>query len=256
MCSQSFHSVGLGMTFVCFVHFVQVCLSFNVSCAESLCFVPTALFAGRDEGAQVWQLRQDHPESLEEICGPQEVRPNEGRRWVKKCLSALFVSLSASVSISFLCFLTLFFLFSALSSFWPAVESEGETATQPQQELYRWLPGYGWQAWASTVSWKERKDWLCGQSHKIRPQVQGWFSSSSSTACVFGSAAMLCLSCVFFLLLLFFSAIFRELRETWSWPQNRCTWLEEKRWNRGLRKGRWWRCWRGGLMWRRSWRCH
>lgn len=51
-------------------------------------FVFTVVSAGRDEGAQVWRLRPDHPESLEEICGPQEVCSDEGRRWVRERLTA------------------------------------------------------------------------------------------------------------------------------------------------------------------------
>lgn len=59
----------------------------HVSCWVSL-FVFTAVSAGRDQGAQVWRLRPDHPESLEEICGPQEVCSDEGRRWVRERLTA------------------------------------------------------------------------------------------------------------------------------------------------------------------------
>lgn len=86
-----------------------------VSCTElcrvshrhpSLPPVPAALPAGGDEGSQVWRLRQDHPEGLEEVCGPQEVRPDEGRRWEEQrpvglhrpSSPALPPSLSRSVS--------------------------------------------------------------------------------------------------------------------------------------------------------------
>lgn len=61
-------------------------------------------------------------------------------------------------------------------SFRSAAEPKREAATQPQQKLRRWLPRYGWPAWAPAVSWKERKDRFCGQSHKIRPSLQGWFN--------------------------------------------------------------------------------
>lgn len=79
MCSHCFYSVCLGV--FGFVH-SGVPVSYCVLCWVSL-FVFKAVSAGGDQGAQVWRLRQGHPKSLEEICGPQEVRPDEGRRWVK-----------------------------------------------------------------------------------------------------------------------------------------------------------------------------
>lgn len=94
-------------------------------------------------------------------------------RWGKKVsdVTSTFVGPSACVSISHSLYL-------GLCSLWPAVEPEGEAASQPQQKLCRRLPGYGWQAGASAVSGQERKDRLRRQSHKIWPSVQGWFSSA------------------------------------------------------------------------------
>lgn len=41
--------------------------------------------------------------------------------------------------------------------------------------------------------------------------------------------------------------LFRASRETWSSPLNLSTWLEEKRWSRGQRKGLWKRSWSAKL---------
>lgn len=99
MFSMYVQSFLLFSLFGCF----QLGLSLAVCHAESLYLLPSkAVSAGRNQGAQVWRLRQDHSKGLEEIHGPQEVRPDEGRRWVKQHL-CLSVHLPVSPSLT-LCF--------------------------------------------------------------------------------------------------------------------------------------------------------
>lgn len=200
-----------------------------------------------------WKRRGN--ESLMAMRGPSR-RPGGNMllvrdtfRWGKKVSKAhCFIIHLTPISSSSPEFLLFFFLF----SFWSAVKQKRAAAAQPEQKLCGGLPRHGRQAWTSTVSRQERKDWLRRQNYKIWPTVQGmiWFDYFSS----------------FFNLFMFFFYswqylshfslfAFRELGGTWFWLLNLCTWLEERRWSKGQRKVRWLRCWRGGLMWRKFWPC-
>lgn len=180
-----FRSVHWGMS-VCLLRCVLLCLSSQLFLLEETRERKFDSYARTIQKA--WRKY---------VARKKYVQMREEGEWCH--ILQLCSSLHLLPSSSPLC-LSHFLLFLGLCSIWPALESEGEAATQPQQKLCRRLPGYGRQAWASTVSGKARKDWLCGQSHKIWPPLQGWFSSGSSAACFlsfFQLTAPLWSCCVF-----------------------------------------------------------
>lgn len=114
------------------------------------------------------------PEPSKKLGG--NMRP---KRSMSRCASKVSgVTLRSRVHIE-LCSLRLFV---CLWSIWPPAESQGEAATQPEQELCGRLPGHGWQARATAVPGQEGEDRLCRQSHQIWSPLQGGFQPGVFTS--------------------------------------------------------------------------
>lgn len=168
-------------------------------------FTVTAISPGGNEREEVWWVCSSDTEILEEVRGPEEIRPNEGRRYFHHFVSCFWQTSRISLSLGesykfivlrmsyvvcekpcipseFLC-VSMSLLFRGpdpppFSASWtcslrPPAEQEGEEEKQHQQELHRGLHRDGGAPRTPAVRGQEGEDRFCRHSDQVRQEVQG-----------------------------------------------------------------------------------